>query len=467
MRLFGPKMDRTTQAKRMLELDLHDAITARKLEIRYRPQIDLVTRRITTFEALLHWDHPVHGKVPAAHFVPLAEELGLICAVGQEVLEEACREASLWADGVSVAVNITAGQLADAALPAIVASALRTSGLAASRLVLEVSQAMVNSGAATLVSLQALRETGVRIAIDDFGLDPSSLRSLSSLNSLAETPIDEIKVHRSLVSGLCESRDRLATVRATIGLCAKLGIPCCAVGVESKDDLEILQNEKCPQVQGHLFGSALEAREIAALLDQCNPFALGPAGARRSGPVPFARILELTSDCVMVTTADMLPPGPLIVYFNQAFAKLSGYSAEELLGRCPTVLQGPDAIRTAVDFIRAALQTGNPPAGASNKCFERRRTLLPGDADRAAAGRERHDYPFRHRRAPDRARQAPHRDRARRPTRRADRYRHRAVADACRRRRNRQREGQCRRRPPGARSLPDARRRGPVRPSHP
>jgi predicted signal transduction protein with EAL and GGDEF domain len=109
LRLFAPEMDRVTQAKRLLEIDLQNAISARKLAIGYEPQIDLVTGRVTTFEALLHWNCPVHGKVPAAHFGPLAEELGLIFQVGQEVLEEASLEAAGWPEEVSVAVNIKPG----------------------------------------------------------------------------------------------------------------------------------------------------------------------------------------------------------------------------------------------------------------------------------------------------------------------------------------------------------------------
>jgi diguanylate cyclase (GGDEF)-like protein/PAS domain S-box-containing protein len=352
LRLFGPRMDPVTQAKRMLEADLQDAISARKLEIHYQPQIDLTSGRITTFEALLFWHHPVHGRVPAAHFVPLAEELGLICTVGQEVLENACREAAGWPHDVSVSVNVKAGQLADRAFPAIVANSLRESGLAPSRLVLEVTHAVVTTAGATLRVLQALRETGVRVAIDDFGAIGSAAAHLP------DAPFDEIKIHRSLITGIAKSRDRLAVVRTAIGNCAQRAVPCCAIGVESKDDLEILRNEKCPQVQGHLFGAGLAARDVGGFLARWNPLAFGTTGTRQVGPVAFQRVLELSHEVVMVTTAELAPPGPTIVYVNQAFAWVTEYSAAELVGLQTAKLLGAGSNPAALDAIRTAFQTG-------------------------------------------------------------------------------------------------------------
>jgi len=353
LRLFGPRMDPITQAKRLLAIDLQEAITARKLEIHYEPQIDLTTGRVTRFEALLYWHHPVHGRVPSAHFVPLAEELGLICSVGQGVLEDACREAASWPQNVSVSVNVNAGQLADRAFPAIVATALRESGLAPSRLVLEVTHAVVTSGGATLRLLQALRETGVRVAIDDFGALGSALAYLP------DAPFDEIKIHRSMITGIAKSRDRLAVVRAAIGDCAQRAIPCAAVGVESKDDLEILRNEKCPQVQGHLFGSGFAARDVAGFLARWNPLAFGATGARQGGPIPFHRVLELANEVVMIVTAELGPSGPSIAYANQAFSWATGYSAAELVGSPTTKLHGPETSPATLEAIRTAFQTGH------------------------------------------------------------------------------------------------------------
>jgi diguanylate cyclase (GGDEF)-like protein/PAS domain S-box-containing protein len=382
LRLSDPKMDPVTRARRLLELDLQDAVAARKLEIRYKPQIDLATRRITTFEALLHWRHPVHGKIPAADFVPLAEDLGLICQVGQEVLQEACREAATWPAEVRVAVNLKGGQLADAAFPAIVAAALEAAGLQPSRLVLEVSAAIVMNNVPTL---QVLRDMGVRIAIDDYGATWPMPHQVSS--SVAASLIDEIKIHRSLVSGLGDSRERLGAVRDAISLCARLDIPCCAVGVESKDDMEILRGENCPQVQGHLFGAALAARDVAGVLARWNPFGLEPAANRNIPAVRFDQIIELANDFVIVTTADLASPGsgigpaggpaiapviapaiapvivpmiaPVIAYVNQAFLRISEYAMDELIGFSPALLQAPDTDPAALAAMTQGAQTGH------------------------------------------------------------------------------------------------------------
>lgn len=353
LHLFGPRMDPVTQAKRLLAVDLQDAITARKLEIHYEPQIDLTTGRIAMFEALLYWQHPVHGRVPSADFVPLAEELGLICTVGQQILDDACREAANWPQNVSVSVNISAGQLADRAFPAIVATALRESGLPPSRLVLEVTHAIVTTGGATLRLLQALRESGVRVAIDDFGALGSALAYLP------DAPFDEIKMHRSLITGIAKSRDRLTVVRAAIADCAQRAIPCTAVGVQSKDDLEILRNEKCPQVQGHLFGASLAARDVAGFLARWNALAFGTAGAYHGGPIPFHRVLELANEVVMIMTAELGPSGPSIAYVNQAFSWATGYSAAELVGSPTAKLHGPGTNPATLEAIRAAFQTGH------------------------------------------------------------------------------------------------------------
>jgi diguanylate cyclase (GGDEF)-like protein/PAS domain S-box-containing protein len=353
LRLFGPKMDQATQGQRLLELDLREAIIARKLELHYLPQIDLTTGRITTFEALLFWHHPVHGRVPAAHFVPLAEHLGFICMVGQNVLNEACREAASWPSDVSVSVKVTAAQLVDRAFPGIVGTSLRESNLPPSRLMLEVTHAVVTAGGTISTVLHALRASGVRIAIDDFGaLTPPAA-------NLPDAPFDEIKIHRSLITGIAKSRDRLAVVRTVLGSCAERAIPCCAIGVESKDDLEILRGEKCPQVQGHLFGTGLAARDVAGFLARWNPLAFGATVANQSGPIPFHRVLELANEVVMIATAELGPSGPTIVYVNQAFSWATGYSAAELVGTRTEKLRGAGTSPATLEAIRTAFQTGH------------------------------------------------------------------------------------------------------------
>jgi PAS domain S-box-containing protein len=354
LRLSHSRMDPATKAKRSLELDLRDAVTSGALEVRYEPVVDLATRRVVSFEALLRWRHPVLGKVPAADFIPLAENLGLIGAIGQQVLEHACHEAATWPEDVSVAVNISAGQIKDGALAAVVASALHRSGLPANRLILDVAEGVVLRGpAAQLVELEALREIGVRVAVHDFGM------AFSSLRNGAQVPADLIKINRLLVSGMTESPDRLATVRATINYCAMLGIPCCAVGVESQQDLSALVAEQCAQAQGHVFGPSLAAREVPGLLARMNPGRPGAVSVATFLPaLPFADVVAAANDVVMITSADIGAPGPTIMYVNPAFTRLTGYHPGEVIGLSPRILQGPGTDRATLDAIGAGLRQG-------------------------------------------------------------------------------------------------------------
>jgi len=162
-----------------------------------------------------------------------------------------------------------------------------------------------------------------------------------------------------LITGIAKSRDRLAVVRAAIDNCAQHAVPCCAVGVQSKDDLEILRNEKCPQVQGHLFGASLAARDIAGFLARWNPLAFGATGGHQGGPIPFHRVLELANEVVLIVTAELGPSGPTIVYVNQAFSWATGYSAAELVGCKTTKLHGLETSPATLEAIRRAFQTGH------------------------------------------------------------------------------------------------------------
>ncbi len=190
--LFEPEMDDVVQTRRRLEIDLRDAVNRMAFQIHYQPQINLQARRMSGFEALLRWDHPVRGSVLPAGFIPLAEEIGLIGRIGQWVLEQSCAQATSWPDDMSVAVNVSAVQLQDGTLPSIVAAALGSSGLSPSRLELEITETcMVENASTAAAMLNDIRATGVRIAMDDFGTGYSSLSSLPML------PFDKIKIDRN------------------------------------------------------------------------------------------------------------------------------------------------------------------------------------------------------------------------------------------------------------------------------
>jgi len=274
LRLSHPKMSEAEKARQLVELDLRDAVAMKALELRYEPQIDLATRRITGFEALLRWRHPVHGKMPAADFVPLAEQLGLGPAIARHVLELACHEASRWSPGVRVSINLSAGQLEDPALLPIVAATLAAEKLDPSRLAIEVAESVIAHGtAAHLATLQAMRGMGIEVAINDFrhGFDLT--------HGTGGRPFDKVKLCPSLISDLGDAADRRAAVHRALLLCRSANIPCCAVGVETREDLALLMADHCREAQGRVFGPALAPRDIPDALGRMNPIESDTASA--------------------------------------------------------------------------------------------------------------------------------------------------------------------------------------------
>jgi EAL domain-containing protein (putative c-di-GMP-specific phosphodiesterase class I) len=272
LRLSDPKMSDAARARRLVELDLRDAVATNALELRYEPQIDLASRRIAGFEALLRWRHPVHGKMPAADFVPLAEKLGLGPAIARQVLQMACREAARWSPAVRVSINLSAAQLEDQSLLPIVTATLAAEKVDATRFVVEVEESVITHGTAdNLATLQALRELGVRVAINDFkhGFDLAY--------GAGTRPFDAVKLSPSLVTDLGDAADRRAAVHSALRLCESANIPCCAVGVETREDLAILLADNCREAQGRVFGPALAPRDISEALGRMNP--VQPGGA--------------------------------------------------------------------------------------------------------------------------------------------------------------------------------------------
>jgi diguanylate cyclase (GGDEF)-like protein/PAS domain S-box-containing protein len=267
---FHAEMDARLQRRRQLEADIRKALADDSFEVHYQPLVKLSTGEIAGFEALMRWTDPERGDVPPSEFVPLAEEMGLITALGTFVLRRACLDARAWPEHVRVAVNLSPLQFRAGNLFSLVSSALEESGLSPMRLELEITEALLlEKGEHVLATLHALRALGVRISMDDFGTGYSSLSYLRSF------PFDKIKIDRSFVSNLTENQDSRAIVRAILGLGASLGITITAEGVESERDLECLKAEGCVEGQGFLFARALSAPEACALVS-------GPAGDLRS-----------------------------------------------------------------------------------------------------------------------------------------------------------------------------------------
>jgi diguanylate cyclase (GGDEF)-like protein/PAS domain S-box-containing protein len=258
---FESGMDARAQGRRKIETDLRDAIQGEVLRPYYQPLIDLSSGRITGFEALVRWPHPERGMVSPAEFIPVAEETGLINALGGLMLRRACMDAALWPDDVRVAVNLSPLQFRAGNLLSVVMEALKQSGLPAERLELEITETLLlEKSSQVLATLHALRALGVRISMDDFGTGYSSLSYLRSF------PFDKIKIDQSFVRDLGTNNDAQAIVRAIISLGVGLGVTITAEGVETEAELACLRFEGCNEGQGFLFSHARPNAEIVAML---------------------------------------------------------------------------------------------------------------------------------------------------------------------------------------------------------
>ncbi|MFL5029297.1 MAG: EAL domain-containing protein [Xanthobacteraceae bacterium] len=264
-RFFEPEMDARLQARRRLEVDLRAALLQGEFELYYQPVVNVARRQVSGFEALIRWNHPQRGVVLPAEFIPLAEEIGLIQAIGEWVLRQACAEAASWPDDIRIAINLSAAQFKTRNLVQTVVHALAASGLPAGRLELEVTESILLHDSETILStLHQLHELGVRISMDDFGTGYSSLSYLRSF------PFDTIKIDRTFVEELPERSDCAAIVRAVAGLGDSLGMLTTAEGVETEDQLARLQAEGCEEVQGYLFSRPVPAKALPGLIPSLN-----------------------------------------------------------------------------------------------------------------------------------------------------------------------------------------------------
>ena len=258
---FEPEMDAQMQARHALEIDLRKAITAQQFEVHYQPIVDIASGKYVGFEALSRWNHPQRGMVPPDSFIPLAEEIGLIVPFGDWVLRQACEDAIRWPSDLTVAVNLSAAQFRSPTLVYSIVSALATSGLAPTRLELEITETvLLQQDQAILDTLHQIRDLGVRISMDDFGTGYSSLSYLRSF------PFDKIKIDRSFTQELGQKEDCTAIVRAVTRLGSSLGMITIAEGVETREQLDILRAEGCDQVQGFLFSRPVPAENVFELL---------------------------------------------------------------------------------------------------------------------------------------------------------------------------------------------------------
>lgn len=223
--------------------------------------MNLDSKKIVAFEALVRWQHPVRGLIAPADFIPVAEETGLIVQLGEWVLRESCRQAAHWPPEIRLAVNLSAIQFKNGRLVETVGDILRESNLTADRLELEITEsALLQETDGNLVALRALRHLGVSISLDDFGT------GYSSLGYLRKFPFDKIKIDRSFVGDLSREGESAAIVRAVIGLGKALGITTVAEGVETRTQLRRLRAEGCAEVQGYLISKPGPAAEVPLML---------------------------------------------------------------------------------------------------------------------------------------------------------------------------------------------------------
>jgi diguanylate cyclase (GGDEF)-like protein len=256
-RFFEPVMDLQMQTRRILEQDLRKALPSGEFELYYQPVVNLASKEISGFEALIRWNHPSKGMISPADFIPLAEEIGFIVPMGEWVIRQACATAAQWPDNLHVAVNISAIQFRSPGLMQVIVSALTASGLAPTRLEIEITESvLLHNKEATLAVLHQLRALGIRIAMDDFGTGYSSLTYLQSF------PFDKIKIDRSFVKNITENSSSLTIVRAVAALANGMGMTATAEGVETAEQLHSIASEGCTEMQGFLFSKPLPAAEI-------------------------------------------------------------------------------------------------------------------------------------------------------------------------------------------------------------
>ncbi|MDQ0742034.1 bifunctional diguanylate cyclase/phosphodiesterase [Pseudomonas sp. W4I3] len=260
-------VDSEIRRRRELEKDLRDALSRDQFHLVYQPQISYRDHRVVGVEALIRWQHPEHGLVPPDLFIPLAEQNGTIIAIGEWVLDQACRQLREWHDlgftELRMAVNLSTVQLHHTELPRVVNNLMQIYRLPPRSLELEVTETGLMEDISTAAQhLLSLRRSGALIAIDDFGTGYSSLSYLKSL------PLDKIKIDKSFVQDLLDDDDDATIVRAIIQLGKSLGMQVIAEGVETAEQEAYIISEGCHEGQGYHYSKPLQARELAAFLKQ-------------------------------------------------------------------------------------------------------------------------------------------------------------------------------------------------------
>jgi predicted signal transduction protein with EAL and GGDEF domain len=264
---FSAEMNEASVERITIETGLRRAIEERRLELHYQPQIEVQSGRIIGAEALLRWNDPTRGYIPPATFIPIAEDCGLILPLGAWALERACREAMQWQraglGAIPVSVNFSGVQFKRQDVGELVKSVLADTHLPPSLLRVEITETSLMSASSRVTqTLQELRELGVRIELDDFGTGYSSLNQLRSL------PLDRLKIDRSFVAAMLSDETTALITKAIIAMAQIIGLDVLAEGIETPEQLALIESLGCHKAQGFLFSKALPSAEFRALLAQ-------------------------------------------------------------------------------------------------------------------------------------------------------------------------------------------------------
>ena len=318
---YAADLHTDAEERRELEQELRDAISQGGLELHYQPVVHTTTEKITGFEALLRWNHPVRGAISPVKFIPIAEDTGLIAQLGEWALRTACHDLALWPENIRVAVNVSPLQFSNPALPAIITSALASAQIEPSRLELEITESVfLNDDAGTDAMFSALKAIGVRLSLDDFGT------GYSSLGYLKKAPFDKIKIDQSFVRGATMPGSRNgALIASIVGLAEALGMETTAEGVETHDELDLVRSLGVSHIQGYIYEKPLSLENATArLMAGMDAIAHGPRSARATrqtmlriitldhgGEQYQATIRNISTSGAMIEGLWNVPPGTI------------------------------------------------------------------------------------------------------------------------------------------------------------
>jgi predicted signal transduction protein with EAL and GGDEF domain len=267
--LFNQSMHDDVAARLEIENDLRGAIDRNELILNYQPIISLSTGTIDGFETLVRWNHPKRGLIAPLEFIPCCEETGVIVPMGYWILSEACRQLKEWTQkypqlpNLTISVNLSAKQLTEPELVPNLERILKTSGITPKALALEITESvMIRNAESTKDVLKRIRQLGVRLHMDDFGT------GYSSLSCLHQFPLDGLKIDRTFINNISEQRNYVAVVHAIIDLARNLGMRLIAEGIETQDQVVMLQALDCEMAQGYYFDKPRDVKGAEAFINK-------------------------------------------------------------------------------------------------------------------------------------------------------------------------------------------------------